>query len=359
MNIYDLWFSSIKLSNKIKLYLLKNMISTEELWNYTFYVKDNILINEKIRFCLKKAWDKLELEKMYMRALSKGIKTVSFNENGYPEKLKNFEDSPGVLFYMGNIKKLNESISVAIVGSRKCSIYGKNVAELISKELSKNNINIVSGMAKGIDTWAHKSCLQENGYTCAVLGSGIDVIYPKENKKIYDIISQNGCIVSEFFPGTKPFAGNFPMRNRIISGLSDLVIVVEAGEKSGSLITAGLAAEQGKDVLAVPGMIFSEQSKGTNKLIRDGAYVFTDFKDLFQILNMEYAWQKTGKPTEVVGIERKICDIINDTPMHIDDIFERTNVDIKQLYEVLFELQLKDEVICISGNYYAKVKNAL
>ncbi len=359
MNIYDLWFSSIKMSNKIKLYLLKNVINTEELWNYTFYVRDNIIINEKVRFYLKEAWDKIQLEVLYRNILNKGVETVVFNEDTYPNNLKNITDAPAIIFYRGNIKKLDEKVSVGIVGSRNCSIYGENVTGIIGEELSKNNVNIISGMARGIDSYAHKACLRQNGYTCAVLGSGIDVVYPKENKKIYDIISENGCVLSEFFPGTKPLSRNFPARNRIISGLSDLLIVIEAGEKSGSLITAGLALEQGKDIVAVPGTIFSSESKGTNKLIRDGAYIFTDFKDLFEILNMEYLCGNLQKTKKMTDIEKKIYDTISDTPVHIDDIFERTNIDIKQLYEVLFELQLKDEIICISGNYYVKVNKAI
>ncbi|WPC40698.1 DNA-processing protein DprA [Clostridium sp. JS66] len=359
MNIYDLWFSSIQLSNRIKLLLLKNMINTEQLWNYTFYVKDSITINEKIRYYLKKAWDKVQLESLYTYLSSKGIGTVVFNEKVYPKNLKNIIDAPAIIFYKGDINGVSKKLSVGIVGSRNCSVYGENVAEIISKELSIDGMNIVSGMARGIDSFAHKACLKQRGYTCAVLGSGIDVVYPKENKKIYDKISENGCVLSEFLPGTKPLSRNFPIRNRIISGLSDLIIVVEAGEKSGSLITAELALDQGKDVVAVPGTIFSDQSKGTNKLIRDGAYIFTGFEDLFQILNMKYVRQNSKKLKEMTSIEKKIYDSITDTPAHIDDIFERTNVDIKQLYEVLFELQLRDEVICISGNYYARINKAL
>lgn len=309
MNIYDLWFSSIKLSNKIKLYLLKNMISTEEIWNYAFYVKDNIIINEKVRYYMKKAWDKVQLEALQKYLLNEGIQTAGFNENIYPKNLKNISDAPAVIFYRGNIKKVSESFSVGIVGSRNCSVYGENVTEMISRELSKNNINIISGMARGIDSFAHKVCIRQGGYTCAVLGCGIDVIYPKENKKLYDIISENGCVISEFLPGTQPLPKNFPIRNRIISGLSDLIVVVEAGEKSGSLITASLALEQGKDIVAVPGTIFSKQSLGTNKLIRDGAYIFTDFKDLFQILNMDYICTNYQKSRKMTGIEKKFMII--------------------------------------------------
>lgn len=358
MHIFDLWFCSVKLSNKIKLELMKKFNNIESIWNYSFDIDKKLLLdydNKKIKISLKKAWDKVQLEGLLKKNLNEGIETVNFNEDGYPKELRNYENSPSVLFYKGNIDKLNQSYNVGIIGSRDCSIYGKNSANLISKELSGNGINIISGMARGIDACAHKACIENGGYTCAVLGSGIDVIYPKENRGIYNMILKNGCIISEFLPGTKPYSYNFPMRNRIISGLSNTVIVVEAGESSGSLITANLAVEQGKDVVAVPGSIFSDQSKGTNKLIRDGAYPFTDFTDLFDFLGVTYRINREKNINKLEGIKKKIIDIISDTPVHIDDIFARTNIDIKRLYELLFELQLENVVICISGNYYVKV----
>lgn len=359
MNIYDLWFCSAKLSNKIKLSLIKKLGDTKEIWNYSNSCNKNLfLYNEdiKIKSRLKSAANITELEKLLTKSLESYIETVNFNDDRYPKKLKYYEDSPSLLFYKGNIDKLNKGVSAAIIGSRKCSLYGRNVASLISKELSANNINIISGMAKGIDSYAHRLCIENMGYTCAVLGAGIDVIYPKENKKLYDNILENGCIISEFLPGTEPYSSNFPIRNRIISGLSDVVIVVEASEKSGSLITAGLAVEQGKDVVAIPGSIFSDQSKGTNQLIKDGAFPFTNFQDLFQILNLQYKEKESSKTRELKGIQKKIFSIITDNPIHIDDIFQRTNIDIKQLYEVLFELQIKNEILCLAGNYYVKVE---
>ena len=362
MNIFDLWFCSVKLSARIKIELMKKFNNTEDIWSYGFNADKVLLLDyddNKIKFCLKKAWDKIELQSLLKKTLDQGIETVTFNEDTYPKELKNYEYSPCVLFYKGNINKLNENYNVAIIGSRDCSIYGKNSANLISKELCTNNINIISGMARGIDTYAHKSCLENGGYTCAILGSGIDVVYPKENKRIYDMILRSGCIISEFLPGTKPYNYNFPIRNRIISGLSNTVIVVEAGERSGSLITANLAIEQGKEVVALPGSIFSNESKGTNKLIRDGAYPFTDFEDLFVFLGIPYRANSERSINKLEGIKKKISDIIGDTPVHIDDIFARTNIDIKRLYELLFELQLENVVICISGNYYAKVESTV
>lgn len=360
MNIYDLWFSSVKLSNKSKLDLMKKFKTTEEIWISSFYSKNEVLLEDEkknIKYSLKKAWDKEQLKNLMMKVRNKNIEVVTFNDDLYPKALRNYDDCPSILFYKGDINKLNEGINIAIVGSRNCTIYGRNAASLISKELSINNINIISGMARGIDTYAHKGTLENGGYTCAVLGSGIDVVYPKENKRLYDTIVEKGCIISEFLPSTKPLPYNFPVRNRIISGLSSIVIIVEASEKSGSLVTASLALEQGKEIVSVPGSIFSEQSKGTNKLIRDGAYPFTDFEDLFRLLGIDFQKDNDIKINKIQGIKKRICDILGDRPIHIDDIFKRTNIDIKQLYELLFELQLENVVICLSGNYYVKVES--
>jgi DNA processing protein len=290
---------------------------------------------------------------MYNASKKTPRKITTFNKENYPSKLKLYDDSPVVLYYYGNIDMLNTRTNVSIVGSRKNSIYGTNVTKLISKELSINGINIISGLAKGIDAYAHSTCIENDGFTCAVLGCGIDIIYPKENKILYEDMKNKGVILSEFPPGTQPYAYNFPVRNRIISQLSDLVIIVEAGIKSGSLITANLALEQGIDVMAVPGSIFSEQSKGCNKIIKDGAYPLTSIEDVFELLKTNYLHSGNNSYT-LNPSEKKIHELINDSPIHIDDIIKIANIDIKQLYEVLFELQLKNEIMCLSGNYYVK-----
>lgn len=231
--------------------------------------------------------------------------------------------------------------------------------KILASKLGEENINVISGMAKGIDSFSHKSSLESGGYTCAVLGCGVDVIYPKVNKKLYYEIINKGCILSEFPPKTPPYAYNFPLRNRIISGVSDLIVIVEASEKSGSLITASYALEQGKDIMVVPGTIFSKTSKGTNKLIRDGAYPLTSVEDIFNILNIKYCSKEEKTPVFQREIEHKIYSNIKDRPIHIDDILKKTNVDIKQLYEVLFELQLKNQITCLSGNYYVRIANSV
>lgn len=362
MNNYDIWFSMVRLSYKLKLNLLKRFKSTEDIWNYC--MTKSTYINEgideyKLKNLLKSFWDKEKINNIKSIMEKEKIHIVNYNDCIYPEKLKNYEDAPSVLYYKGNLGKLNKNKSVAIVGSRSYSYYGENVTKIIADKLGKNNINIISGMAKGIDTFAHTSTLKNNGFTCAVLGCGVDIIYPKCNKELYYEILKNGCIISEVIPGTPPYAYNFPLRNRIISGISNLVIVVEASKKSGSLITASYALEQGKDVMAVPGSIFSEKSIGTNKLIKDGAYPLTSVEDVFQILNISYVDENERKSSFSNKTEEKIFKIIKDSPIHIDDIIKVTNIDIKQLYEVLFELQFKNQITCLSGNYYVRIANSV
>ncbi len=236
----------------------------------------------KALFLCKNVLNESNERKDYMD--KNNIKTIKLFDDEYPKKLKNIYDKPTVLFAKGNINLLNEK-SVAIVGCRDCSDYGKNVAKKLSYDLAKENICIVSGLAKGIDTFAHIGALEAGGKTIAVIGSGLDYVYPSENKHLYErIIKNNGLIVTEYIIGTKPERLNFPARNRIISALSEAVVVVEAKERSGALITAEFGLEQGKEVLAVPGNISSVNSKGTNKLIKDGAFIITDYKDILECL---------------------------------------------------------------------------
>ena len=214
------------------------------------------------------------------------IVEISIESEEYPQKLRKIYDPPMKLYVLGN-KEILKQKGIAIVGTRNATEYGKNIALQISKELSQNGINIISGLALGIDTYAHKGniCAQSKGKTIAVLGSGIDEIYPKENIELArKIIQTGGCIISEYPLGTKPSKLNFPKRNRIISGLSDGILVVEAGEKSGALITAEFGLEQGKEIFAVPGDITKIQSRGTNMLIKDGAKIVLSSQDILEEL---------------------------------------------------------------------------
>ncbi len=360
MNDYDVWFSLVKVSPKIKLKLINDFHDTEKIWYYSVHDKKVEYFNKNLMNLLNNAWDKSKIANIKRNLEINEIKTVNYQQDEYPIKLKNYEDAPFILFYKGNIMPLNEGYNISIVGSRKYSNYGKDVTKIICRDLCANNINVISGMARGIDTFSHESCLRNDGYTCAVLGSGLDIVYPKENYKIFNEIVRKGCVISEFVPGTPPYAYNFPLRNRIISALSDIIIVIEAGDKSGSLITANLALEQGKDVMAVPGSIFSAESKGTNKLIKDGAFPLTCSNDIFNLVGIEMKNQKDKiESCSKNGIHSGLYGIINDSPLHINDIIKITNIDIKQLYEVLFEMQMKNEILCLSGNYYVRVNNKI
>lgn len=212
------------------------------------------------------------------------IEEISIENEDYPKQLKEIYDPPLKIYVLGN-KKILKQFGIAIVGARNASNYGKNVALKISKNLSEKGINIISGLALGIDTCAHFGCLNNSiGKTIAVLGGGIDEMYPKQNIELAkNILKCGGCIISEYPLGTKPEKMNFPQRNRIISGLSSGVLVVEASEKSGSLITADYALDQGREVFAVPGNIDSFRSVGTNQLIKDGAKIVTCCEDILEI----------------------------------------------------------------------------
>ena len=281
-NKYWVWFSRINILNCLqKERLIEKFETPENIWKLSkIELQEKTDLSEcEIDEILKKEYRE-DLEKYvdYMR--KNDIKMITILDKNYPLKLKHIYDKPVILFARGNIDLLSEK-SIAIVGCRDCTEYGQNISKKLAYDLSKNDFCIVSGLARGIDKFAHLGALEANGKTVAVIGNGLDNIYPYENKNLCErIIQNNGLIVTEYIIGTKPSKMNFPARNRIISGLSDGVIVVEAKEKSGALITAEFALEQGKEVFAVPGNIKRLNSKGTNELIKDGANILTDYKDI-------------------------------------------------------------------------------
>lgn len=281
---YEVWLSNINISNKRKIELLKKFRSAKKIWNLDKKSLEKLDLKESEINNILENEEKRNLEKYVNYMVKHNILLVSCFSEKYPDSLKFIDNRPVFLYIRGNIENLYEDC-VAIVGSRNASIYGRNVARKIAKELADRNINIVSGLAAGIDKFAHLGALEsKTGKTIAVLGTGIsdNEIYPFENKKLFENILENkGTIISEFKLGTKPLKYNFPLRNRIISGLSKKLIVVEAAQNSGSLITADFALEQGKDIYAVPGNITSENSVGTNELIKQGAYLFNKIDDLF------------------------------------------------------------------------------
>lgn len=278
---YWIWLSLIKnLGSKRKLKLLELYRTPEEIYKLTKEELININgIGETIAndIIISKNEKILNYHIKYMK--ENNIKIININEREYPQALKKIYDPPISLYVKGNIEKLNNK-NIGIVGCRECTKYGKKSAEYFAYNLSKQNINIVSGLAKGIDSYAHLGSLN-NGNTIAVLGNGLDMIYPKENLELAnEIIKRGGTIISEYPCGTKPDKMKFPARNRIISGISSGIIVIEAKEKSGTLITVDFALEQGRDVFVVPGNINSINSVGTNDLIKQGARLVTTYEDV-------------------------------------------------------------------------------
>lgn len=282
---YWVWLSRIEsIPPKTLLYLLDKYKNPRKIWNVT---KEELVLDGIKESYANRITDKLykeNLDKYLINMKENEIEIITIYDKEYPDKLKVIYDPPVVLYVKGNKNILKEN-TMAIVGCRLCSKYGENIAKKIAYNLSRNNINIVSGLAKGIDTYSHIGCLKANGKTIAVVGCGLDIVYPSENTKLFgNIINYGGAVVSEYPLGTKPVPYNFPRRNRIISGLSNGVIVVEAREKSGTLITVDFALEQGKNVYAIPGNINSLNSYGTNELIKQGAKIVTNMQDILEDL---------------------------------------------------------------------------
>ncbi len=343
INKDELWFILLKISNDKKIKLLEYYKNEKNIRLNKNNIKDLIGKIDEIT--------EVSIEKLVHYLINNEIGYITINHKGYPKNLLDINDPPYCLFYKGNIDLLKGNL-VAVIGARKCSSYGAEVAKRISKEISDNNITLVSGLAAGIDSISQKNAIDYKGKTIGVLGCGIDVIYPKSNKNLYlEIINKGGLIISEYIPKTPPLAFNFPRRNRIISGISEKLIVVEASDKSGSLITVDFALESGKDIMAIPGPVINGNSSGCNKLIRDGAKPFTEIEDLYDFLNIDIkAKEKLAKNSYKELLIREI----NSEPRHLDDIIKSVNVDRRVLFELLFEMQNRNEIICLPGNYYAK-----
>jgi len=278
-----------------------------------------------------------------------GTKLITYWDEEYPQSLKNIPDPPVCLFVRGKWEYLSYNL-FAVVGTRKMTSYGKQVTERFVSEISKHFV-IVSGMAYGVDTIAHSTALRLNRPTIAVLGCGVDVVYPKSNKMLYEQIMDNGCVVSEYLPWESPKKFTFVERNRIISGLSVGVLVTEAGVESGALITAKYAIEQGRDVFAVPGDIFRTTSQGTNYLIKSGAFVATEPSDILEY----YGFKDHRKIVELTDDEAQIFGAI-ESEVTIEEMSEKLNVPISQVMLILTTLELKGLVYRTERNTYARAR---
>lgn len=289
-----------------------------------------------------------DLEKMEARLIHE-------NDADFPEQLKNIPGSPAWLFVRGEFKPQEQKF-FTVVGPRKISSYGKQVTEEIVRELASNGLTIVSGLAIGVDTEAHRAALAVSGRTVAVLGCGIDQIYPAQNYNLAcEILDKNGAIISEYKPGTEPFRQNFPARNRIVSGLAQGVLIAEASEKSGSLITATMAVEQGREVFAVPGSIFSQNSAGTNHLIKSGqAQAVTSAQDILEALEIEDLplFRETQRIAPTDAKEKIIFELMGKEPKHIDEIIKNSKLSPSEVAVAISLLEMKGMIRDVGSQHY-------
>lgn len=298
------------------------------------------------------------------------IRKITIDDAEYPRSLKNIYDPPKVLYVNGMLSEQDE-MAVALVGSRRASQYGLEACEKLAYELALRGVTIVSGMARGIDSAGHRGALRANGRTIAVLGSGHGDIYPPENEKLYNEIVKSGAVISEFENDMPPLPANFPQRNRIISGLSLGVVVVEAARNSGALITASLALEQNREVFAVPGKISSHTSSGTNELIKDGARLVQSADDILEELSLveisPLAGEGKGKKDKSIGNmtkayiynsltddERRVYKILSDEPLYIDEILDKAKLERSKVPKVLLNLELKRLIKELPGKQFVR-----
>ncbi len=309
------------------------------------------LLNTRQSVDLAAYWEKIQ---------AAGIAVLTWEDAEYPRRLREVDQSPPVLYLRGEIS-LADEWAVAIVGTRGVSAYGRQAAQDLAACLAQNGITVVSGLARGVDGEAHNAALEAGGRTLAVLGCGVDRIYPPEHRKLAERILRSGAVLSDYAPGTEPESSNFPPRNRIISGLSLATVVIEAGTTSGALITATFAVEQGREVFAVPGSIYSPLSKGPNQLIQQGARPLLRPEDVLDALNLkqvqEYRAVRIQMPEDPV--ESGLLRTLDHEPLHIDEISARSGLPIAQVSATLTLLELKGLVRQVGGMNYVAIRERL
>ena len=375
---YSFWLSHVELfAPKDASNMLEAGYDAESLYNSSdSKLRSLYFMDEKKSDAIIKSRNTFDIEKEYEIFKKSGI-TMYCRQNGeYPGKMKDLRDAPYCLFVKGRLP-LEDRLSVAVVGARSCTNYGRHVARKIGRELSNKGVQIISGLASGVDGLAQSGATEGMTPTYGVLGNGVDVIYPRENWLLFDRIPKTGGLISEYPPGVGALAWHFPMRNRIISGLSDAVIVVEARKRSGSLITAEYALEQGRDVYGVPGQIDSDLSFGVHELIRQGAGIYYDADEFLTELSfgrcssepktsslLKKKKQKTPveRPSKeniqnicLAVSEKVVYSGLNLLPKSMDELLMLTGLELSELMSALMELQLKGLVTEVSKNRYARI----
>ena len=293
-----------------------------------------------------------DIEKDLKKLDKLGARVITIHEAEYPSLLRHIPDAPVVLYAKGPLR-VGEN-TLAIVGSRKAGPEGMNLAEKIGETLSSAGITVASGFARGIDSAAHKGALKgETGGTIAVFGCGIDMCYPGENGRLYGKIAESGLLLTEYGPGSPPLQHHFPERNRIIAGLSKGILVVEASRRSGSLITARLGLEYGREVMAVPGSVFSAEHEGANALIKDGAKLIGSIVDVMNNVFPGYQAPKKTRPV-IAADEEKVFSAIGRERVHVDEVIERSAMEAKQVMAILTKLEMKEAIREVAGGFYIR-----
>lgn len=354
---YKYWLHRMYLSNQEKWNLLQAFGSAERILGAGEEELEDasIIKGEKLQQFLAQR-ERFDVDREYEKFQELGIGLTFRMEEDFPRMLLHYANCPFGLYYRGTLREMN---LMAMVGARRCSQYGKLMAKSISTALVQQGFGIVSGMARGIDGISQRTAIEEGGYTLAVLGSGVDVCYPPEHKGLYQAICDQGCIISEFHPGTEPLKEHFPARNRLISGLSTGVIVVEAREKSGSLITADFALEQGKDIYAIPGRMTDPMSKGCNRLIKNGALPILSVEELLTDIG-EFAF-----PTETIfhnpimeTLEKEnllVYSCLDFYAIGLEEIIRKTNLDLLSVLSSITDLEEAGLIKEVFKNQYIRL----
>lgn len=352
-----LWLTQVKGIGQASMRkLLSYYTDIEEVMTCTDKELKELGMKERQRQQLLLGPDEDSIDKKITTYHQKGIQFVTIEDPLYPKYLKNIYDPPYVLYYRGKLQ--SDEVTIGVVGARRCTEYGKKVAFDLCKELASQGAVIISGMARGIDSFAHEGALVGKGRTYAVLGCGVDVCYPKENRKLMENIIANGAVISEHPPGTEPKPGFFPLRNRIISGMSKALLVVEAAKRSGSLITADQALEQGKDVYAVPGSIYSTLSQGTHHLIYQGASILTSANQLLEDLGLTNEPNANINQTKLQIVlekeEKMIYDSLGLEPLHTSAICSKVGLSVEKVQSLLTIMEIKGYIQGLHGKGFIK-----
>lgn len=377
MNYLWYWLCNIEGMGRLTIRRLLDEYDTPR----NIYYEDNDIImeflhrNQRVKTTVSQYETSKNMDSIiysYEKLSAKGVTFIHIEGEHYPSRLKNIPDPPLCLYYKGRLPDEDRK-SIAIIGSRNSTNYGRQMARIFGRELSKNNIVVISGLARGVDGMAHRGAIEGGGYTMGVLGCGVDVVYPQENYDLFIEMEKNGGIISESNIGIKPYAALFPQRNRIISGLSDGILVVEAREKSGTFITVDQGLEQGKEIFALPGRLIDDSSKGCNNLIKMGAHFVSDISDILEVI-VEHSFtdciiNETGNGINndkiskifdnehvknlLAPTEKMVYSVLSVEPKYIDNIINETMLAPGEVCMYLNEMEMMGIVDEPARNYYA------